>query len=65
MKFKKVSQSERACFYALVEDVSATEYRGLVEWLTVHCPDTYELNRMHLIIARENELFFELTFPTI
>lgn len=65
MKFKKVSQSERACFYALVEDASATEYRGLVEWLTVHCPNTYELNNMHLIISRENELFFELTFPTI
>lgn len=65
MKFKKVSQSERACFYALVEDASAIEYRGLVEWLTVHCPNTYELNNMHLIIARENELFFELTFPTI
>jgi hypothetical protein len=65
IKFKKVSQNDRACFYALVEDVSATEYKGLVNWLTVHCPDTYELSRMHLIIARENELFFELTFPII
>jgi len=62
IKFKKISQSDRACFYALMEDVGAKEYRGLVEWLTVHCPDTYELSNMHLIIARENELFFELTF---
>lgn len=62
MKFKKISQSKRACFYALIEDVSATEYRRLVDWLTEHCPDTYELSSMHLIIARENELFFELSF---
>ena len=65
MKFKKVSQSERACLYALVEDVSTREYITLVDWLTIHCPDSYELSRMHLILARENELFFELTFPTI
>ncbi len=65
MKFKKISQSDTACFYALVEDISSIEHIQLVDWLTTHCPDDYQLSNMTLILKRQNELFFELTFPTI
>jgi hypothetical protein len=62
MKFKKISQSKRACFYALVEDVDSIEYKKLIDWLNAHCPDAYEIDNMHLIIERRAEVFFELTF---
>ena len=65
IKFKKISQYEHACIYGLIEDVSSVEYKQLNDWLEVHCPDGYELNNVHLILARRNEIFFELTFPTI
>lgn len=65
IKFKKISQSDRACFYALVEDVDSVEYQQLVNWLDTHCPNAYELHSMCVMLDRQNELFFELTFPTI
>ena len=65
MKFKKISQGERACVYGLTEDVSSAEWAKLVDWLDVHCPDSYDLGTTYLFIDRRNELFFELTFPTI
>ena len=65
MKFKKISQNKQACFYALVEDVDSVEYKTLVDWLATHCSDGFELSNMHLILSKENELFFELTFPLI
>lgn len=65
IKFKKISQSEQACFYALVEDIDSVEYQQLNNWLNVHCPDSYEMHSMCLMLERKNELFFELTFPTI
>lgn len=62
MKFKKVSQGQQVCLYALVEDVNSVEYSQLVEWLNAHCPGAYDLNCMHLAIESQAELFFELTF---
>mgnify|MGYP003337804262 CR=1 FL=1 len=63
IKFKKVSQGEHACFYALTEDIDSVEYKQLHDWLNIHCPNEYEMSNMHLLLARHNELFFELTFP--
>ena len=63
IKFKKISQGEDACFYALTEDIDSQEYKRLTDWLNIHCLGAYELSNMHLIIKRQNELFFELTFP--
>ena len=63
IKFKKISQGEYACFYALAEEISSGEYKQLIDWLDIHCNDEYELSNMHLILARRNELFFDLTFP--
>ena len=65
MKFKKVSQSDCACQYALVEEIERQERMLLIDWLETHCPDCYSLGDHHLFLTRENELFFELTFPTI
>lgn len=65
MKFKKVSQGERACQYALVEDIERHERMRLIDWLETHCPECYSLGDYYLFLTRENELFFELTFPTI
>ena len=62
MKFKKVSQGEHACIYALVEDISSVEYAELVNWLNVHCPNAYELVNTHLFIEHKSSLFFDLTF---
>lgn len=63
IKFKKISQSDTACFYALTEDIDSVEWRQLNDWLEIHCPDAYELHSMCLMLKRQNELFFELTFP--
>ena len=65
MRFKKVSQSPRACIYALAEDVDSIEYKTLIDWLDVHCPGAYEINNMHIIINRQAELLFDLTFELI
>ena len=65
IKFKKISQSDHACFYALTEDIDSQEYQQLVNWLDTHCPDSYELHSMCVMLERKNELFFELTFPLI
>ena len=65
IKFKKISQSDKACFYALVEDIDSVEYKQLNDWLAVHCPESYEMHSMCLMLERKNELFFELTFSTI
>ena len=62
IKFKKISQGNSACFYALVEDISSVEYKQLNDWLNIHCPDSFKLDNMHVILERKNELFFELTF---
>lgn len=63
MRFKKISKSEGACVYALTEDIDSVEYKSLVDWLDIHCPNAYSLSNMHLFITAESELFFELTFP--
>lgn len=64
IKFKKISQTEGACIYAMIEEANESERQQLISWLDVHCPDSYNLSKMHLILSRHNELFFELTYIT-
>ena len=63
LNLKKIGGSERASIYALTEDVDSQEWKQLNDWLDTHCPDSYLVSNMCLILERRNELFFELTFP--
>ena len=63
IKFKKISQSEQASVYALTEDIDSVDWKRLNDWLEIHCPGSYEIYSMCLMLERQNELFFELTFP--
>lgn len=63
IKFKKISQTDTACIYALREEICIEERDQLINWLEIHCDGFYILNQMHLILDRQVELFFKLTYP--